>query len=250
MLSQSDLYCAFDTAPDTVVAFLTRLMAAESRSSIPHLADIGAGPGRLIPPLAALGWSVTAYEPDPDYLPAAETTVRNCPNVIVRQGGFEDLAEVDAFDLVCGINSSYAYLLSPSRRAPLYVLIACALRRNGFLILDLPNFPWIPDHYRAPVPQDGQWEGRRIVRHRQHQIDRERGTFTTIDRDVISDSSGEPTACTKVHVYAIVDHSTHLAELAAAGFTDVRLFPSFEARAPVPVPASRLISVARQGTAA
>jgi SAM-dependent methyltransferase len=245
VISQADLYRASDSDPDTIVTFLSWLIAAEGLPSTAHVADIGAGLGRLIAPLAGLGWSVTAYEPDPDYFPAAAAAARNRPNVMVRQGGFEDLSEVGTFHLACGINSSYAHILSPSQRTAALSRMARALRPGGLLVLDLPNFPWILAHYRAPVPQERHWEGRRIVRYREHLIDRERGTFTTVDRDEVSGSGAEPITSIKAHVYAIVSHEMHVSELAAVGFTNVRLFPNFEARAPVPVPGPRLIYVAK-----
>ncbi len=245
MLSQADLYRAFDTAPDTIVSFLRWLTVQDHLPPTPHLADIGAGPGRLVAPLAALGWRVTAYEPDHDYFLALETVTRGYRNVMAKKGGFEDVSEMGAFDLACGINSSYAHLLAASQRATALRQLARALHPNGLLILDLPNFPWILANYRPPTPEERQWEGRRIQRYRRHQIDRQVGTFTTTDRDEVSGGAAEAKTSTKTHTYAIVSHETHLSELAAAGFRDLRLFPSFEAREPISEPASRLIYVAR-----
>lgn len=249
VLSQSDLYRAFDGPPDAIVRFLEWLIGAEHLPGTPNVLDLGAGPGRLIAPLAVLGWSITAYEPDWDYFPTTAATARTFSNVIAKQAGFEDVSEVDTFDLACGINSSYAHLLSSAQRATALRQVARSLRQTGLLLLDLPNFPWILAHYRQPVPLERVWKGKRITRYREHRIDREQVTVTTIDRDVVTDAGRKPVAFIKRHVYAIVDHETHLSELAAAGFTDVTLFSHFDARLPVTVPTGRLIYVARRRSA-
>ena len=74
VLSQSDLYRAFDTPPDQIVEFLVWLAGSVSLDADPLVADIGAGPGRLFAPLVARGWSITAYEPDPDYFATASAS--------------------------------------------------------------------------------------------------------------------------------------------------------------------------------
>jgi SAM-dependent methyltransferase len=246
VLSQADLYRAFDAAPDSIVAFLIWLATQERLGSTPCVADIGAGTGRLVPPLASLGWFVTAYEPDSDYFPVARAVGRAYPTVTTKHGGFEDVSEIEVFDIACGINSSYAHLLRPSQRAEALRRMARSLRPHGLLVLDLPNFPWMLANYGPAAPQEGQWEGTVILRCREHQIDKDGGTFTTLDRHEWTGPSGAITNSTKTHTYAIVAHETHLSEMALAGFRDLRLFPSFDARTPVLRPTSRLIYVARR----
>lgn len=248
-ISNADLYRAFDTPPHAIVAFLTWLVAVEQLPQRPHVADIGAGVGRLIAPVASLGWSVTAYEPDSDYFPAAAAEGARFSEVLVKQGGFEDVTEDAAFHLACGINSSYAHLLSPRARTLALRRLRRAVRPGGILVLDLPNFPWVLAHYRPPVPEERTWEGHHIVRRREHKLDQEHGTFTTVDHHLVSGPARESVAFTKHHIYAIVAPDTHTAELTASGFDDVRVFPSFEARVPTTAPAGRLIYVARRAAA-
>jgi SAM-dependent methyltransferase len=145
--------------------------------------------------------------------------------------------------------ASFAHLLSAASRALALERLRRALRPGGLLVLDLPNFPRILAHYRPPPAEERTWGDRRIVRRREHRVDAREGRFTTVDHDLVSAFGQEPMAFSKMHVYAIVDPAVHAQELAAAGFGDVRLFPSFEAREPTTTPGRRLIYLARPSPA-
>ncbi len=245
VLSQSDLYRAFDTPPDQIVEFLVWLAGGASLPADPHVADIGAGPGRLFAPLVGRGWSITAYEPDADYLArASDLAVSFRGQIIVKRGGFEDISETAAFDMVLGINSSFAHLLTPAQRASGLDRVRRALRPGGLVVLDLPNFPWILDHYRQPAPMERPLDGGNIRLDREHKIDRERGTFTTVDRYSVTRLGLDPQITLKTHAYAIVSSEELRAQLATARFGDIRDFTSFGSRVSS-TPGPRLLLVAR-----
>jgi hypothetical protein len=83
---------------------------------VPAVLDMGLCPGRLLVPLSQLGWSVTGYELDSDYAPAAREALRDVPETEFRQGGFGDLEERAAYDLIAAVNGPYYYRLEPTAR--------------------------------------------------------------------------------------------------------------------------------------
>src|SRR6266568_2166479 len=245
VLSQSDLYRAFDTPPDQIVEFLVWLAGSVSLDVDPLVADIGAGPGRLFAPLVARGWSITAYEPDQDYFATASGLAASIgTQIIVKHGGFEDISETAVFDMVLGINSSFAHLLTPAQRASGLDHVRRALRPGGLVVLDLPNFPWILEHYRSPAPMERPLDGGNIRLEREHKIDRENSTFTTVDHYSVTRRGLDPQITVKTHAYAIVSSEELQAQLATAGFGDVRDFTSFGSRV-ANIPGPRLLLVAR-----
>lgn len=74
------------------------------------------GPGRMLLPLIQMGFRVTGYEPDSDYAPAAREALRDVPEAEFRQGGFGDLGERAAYDLIAAVNGPYYFRLEPPVR--------------------------------------------------------------------------------------------------------------------------------------
>lgn len=246
VLSQSDLYRAFDTPPDEIVRFLVWLAESAALPSSPHVADVGAGPGRLFAPLVRAGWTVTAYEPDPDYAGAASVLAASLGrSVVVQHGGFADIGETAAFDMVLGINSSLAHLLTTAQRATALAGVKRALRSGGLLVLDLPNFPWILEHYRSPAPQERSLGRVHVRLEREHRIDEGKGTFATIDHYRITAPGSAGEVATKEHVYGMVSWDELRGELAACGFEEIRDYSSFDSRVAHATPGARLLVVAR-----
>ena len=50
---------------------------------------------------------MTGYEPDSDYAPTAREALRDVPEAEFRQGGFGDLEERAAYDLIAAVNGPY-----------------------------------------------------------------------------------------------------------------------------------------------
>lgn len=242
--SSSDLYSAFDGAPDPVVDFLVWLAESTGLRREVHVADIGAGPGRLLGPLARRGWAITAYEPNPDFHGTATSVAASFEGQIqVKRGGFEDIDEVSTFDLVIGVNGPFAYLLTAAARAAGLKAAKRALRAGGHIVIDVPNFEWILSHYREPLPEQRSFRGGQIDLRREHRIAQDGRTFTTIDHYTITGLSPAPVTATQTHVYAIIPPRELIRALNQAGFENVRDFGSFGSRAPQTSHGGRLLLV-------
>jgi len=71
------LYKAVDGNPARIVEFLRWLAGQRGLADPVRVLDVGAGVGRMVGPLSALGWRVTATEPDPDYRQLLQTAAAN-----------------------------------------------------------------------------------------------------------------------------------------------------------------------------
>src|SRR5690606_27809671 len=107
--SLSELYSASDSDPAPVVGFLRVLAAGYGVLEPPRVLDVGCGPGRLLAPLERLRWEVTGMEPNRDFLAAAREVARSSRRLHVRPGGFLDVEDREIFDLVVGMNGSFAH---------------------------------------------------------------------------------------------------------------------------------------------
>jgi SAM-dependent methyltransferase len=233
------LYDAFDGDPGKIVEFLRALASEHGLGSEPAVLDVGCGVGRLIPPLAGLGWKVTAMEPHPGFRAWARRVAGEHGAVVVP-GGFGDVDAEEAFDLVMGINSAFAHVLTPAERLDAFRRAFRALRPGGVLLLDLPNFLWILKNYRAPEPMRATWAGRPVTLTHTHEIDVHAGTFTT-------DQAYTPDGADPVrmrHVYAMNVFPELEAALRAAGFGEVRTYGGWGARAPETLTGARMLIAA------
>lgn len=248
MPSLSDLYTASDSDPAPIVAFLRALVESYDLPQPLDVLDLGCGPGRLLRPLERLGWRVTGMEPHPDFLEAARAAAGGSRRVTVRRGGFLDLEEHASHDLAIAVNSSFAHLLDPAERADALRRIHEALRPGGVVFLDLPDFPWILTHYRAPVPYTFELHGQAVTLDRRHEIDVHEATFTTHDEYRI-EPEGRVEA-RLVHAYGITTFPELRHHLLEAGFSDVRTYRGYDSRESERLDGARMMIAARRGAAA
>ena len=249
--SPSDLYSAFDGPADPIVEFLAWLAESSGLSGQVRVADIGAGPGRLLSPLADRGWAITAYEPNPDFHATATRIAASSRGQIqVKLAGFEDLDEESNFDLVIAVNGPFAYLLTSAARSAALGAAAGALVPGGQIVLDIPNFEWILSHYREPARDQRPFHGGQVELRREHQIDRSQGIFTTIDHYTITGVAAEPQTATQTSVYAMVPAEGLISAVKEAGFEDIRDFGSFGSRAQKSSHGARLLLVGSKRRAA
>ena len=240
----SELYAAFDSPPHSIVAFLQYLAGAYELPQPLRVLDAGCGPGRLLSPLERLRWEVTGLEPNAEFAAAAREVARPSRRLSVRAGGFLDVDDRAAFDLICAINSSFAHLLTPAERSVAVLKMRDALRPGGVLFLDLPNFPWILMNFRAPEPDTAVVQGREVTLHRRHEIDYHDALFTTSDEYVFAD--GTDANVRFVHRYAMVTFPEIEFHLREAGFVELRTFNGVDSRAPERIRGGRILVAARK----
>ena len=247
MIEQSALYSFYDRDPAPIVAFIEYVRASYGLPRPGAVLDIGCGPGRLLAPLAAAGWNVTGYEPDPNYAVAATRVSDALANVRVQRTGFLELQETETFDLIAAVNGPYSYVLEARDRQEAMRRCARALRPGGVLLLEFSNFPWILRNYREPEPLERAIDGTQIRRTARHVIDYHEGTFTHHDHFAWVDASGRKGEAVKAHAMALVSFAEVRHFLEQAGFDEVRTFNEYTDREPAPLRARRVLLTARKG---
>ena len=180
MADLAALCCAFDSDPSHIVGFLRWLADEHGLRPAPAVLDAGCGPGRLIAPLATLGWCVAAMEPEPSFRARAEARADEV-GARVLAGGWNELDGEAEYDLVVGINGSFSYLSTPGERLDAFRRAFHALRPGGVLFIDVPNFFWTLTNYRTPEPFHSTLDGRAVTLTRTPEIDVHAATFTTLE---------------------------------------------------------------------
>jgi SAM-dependent methyltransferase len=238
------LYQLFDTDPDPVLAFLDWLRARYDLGESPTVLDVGCGVGRLLRPMHARGWSVVGMEPDSSYRNQARATAAPA-GIEVRPGGFNDIADAAVFDMVLGINGSFAHVLSPSQRADALLRCRRTLRPGGVLVLDLPNLLRVLHQYRKPSSTTVVAEGQVVRLTRRHDVDYAAATFTTHESYTVDSPEGRGPVTEKEHIYAITALPDLKYQIESAGLRDVETFSAITDRAPSQPSGSRIIIAAR-----
>ena len=83
-------------------------------TSATHVLDVGCGSGPLFAPLAERGIRVTGIEPADNMVALANTQAEAYPELItVQQRGWEDLDEVDAYDVAVALGV-FDYVADPA----------------------------------------------------------------------------------------------------------------------------------------
>lgn len=243
----ADLYRAFEGDAAPVVDFVAWVAESHGLTGAIRALDVGCGPGRLLAPLGKLGWHVVGLEPDAEYRAAAASRA----GAEVRAGGFNDVARLteddEPYDMVLGINSSFAHVLTPQARADALAQCRQALRWGGVILLDLPDLLRVLFIYGGAGHFDAEVDGRSIHLERQHAIDFHAATFTTHEIYTVRQPDGSTWKLEKDHPYAITSFPELAHQLEQAGFKDVRTYASHEARAPERLGSGRMIISAQAG---
>lgn len=245
-MNQAQLYALYESDPAPVVAFLRHLTDAYGLSGPLRMLDVGCGPGRLLAPLAALGWNVTGLEPDPDYAEAAVRSAAGREDVRVRRGGFGDIDESSAYDLVAAVNGPYSYLTTFEARRDAVERAARALRPGGVLFLHFSNFWWILKNYREPPRRTLEVDGIAVTRTARHEIDVHAGRFTHVDTFRWTDAEGADHELEKTHEMAMVTPTETERLVREAGLGDIRTFNGYECREPSRLTGKTVLIAARR----
>jgi SAM-dependent methyltransferase len=245
VLTYGACYAAFygGSAP-VEVPFFTRLARSWDLPGELRVLDMGCGTGRLLGPLAALGWHVVGMDPQPENLVLARRVAERTPGVgEVVAGGFGDLEAVEDFDMVVAAADPWWYLLTATARSEALVRLRRALRPQGVVVLEGPNFEWILDHYCEPQPTQADVNGVRVRRVPRHDIDRAAGTWTHIDTFSTPESDE---VLTMIHRFAIISPDEVRFALEHAGFEPVDLYTNWASTTPGGPEGPRIVAVGRR----
>lgn len=244
-MDAAKLYLLYETDPTPVVRFFVHLVETYGLSSPVHLLDVGCGPGRLLAPLAGLGWRVTGLEPLVPYADSAAAKAAALDGVEVRPGGFADLDDEDTYDLIAAVNGPYSYLLTLEARRDAVQRCVRALAPGGVLFLHFSNFWWILKHYRKPPSRQVEVDGLTVTRTAVHRIDYHAGRFTHVDTFRWTDAEGRERDWTQTHEMAMVTPVETMWLLREAGLMDLRTYNAYEDREPSRLTGKRVMIAAR-----
>jgi SAM-dependent methyltransferase len=228
-----------------IIDFLAQLASRRCVTKTPHVLDIGCGPGRMIPEFLRLGFTVTAVDPDLDYVTEAGTLGGN--GVTVRRQGFLDIDDEERYDLITAVNGPFSYLLRMDDRFEAMRRLHRSLRKDGILFLDMPNLIWILKNYAGmPQPTEAVSVEFHITRHSTHEFDLLNCVMHHHDRFEIRKGGVAVGTVEKTHSFGIIGFPELDFLLRKTGFVDVETYNSFQARQSEPLVKSRIMLSARK----
>jgi SAM-dependent methyltransferase/GNAT superfamily N-acetyltransferase len=236
----------FEPSPADAVGFCR---FAAGRNSVPDAASmliVGCGPGRLLRPLAALGFCITATEPDPDYCAAAMRMGAVIGEAAtVRAGELLELEDEGAYDLAIAFDGVLWSLPTHAARVDAAVRLRRALRPGGVLMVEGPNFPWILKAYREPPATTEIYHRATVSRIPAHAIDFHNGVLEHRDTFVVEVDGEEAAEWTDTRCFALLDLPFLRLALEQAGLTHVETFRDLRATGPSRITGPRIVLTAR-----
>jgi SAM-dependent methyltransferase len=232
------LYRAFyDGDPSPIVDFILRWVGEGPI----RILEVGCGPGRLLPPLKALGWDVVAMDPNSSFSRAAAET-----GAEVRTAGFCDIEDVDEFEVIISVNDPLQYLLSLDERADAISRLHRALRPDGLLLLDVSNFFWILKNYRSPRDIRIEYQGIEIKCTTRYEIDFHNAIWTHIDNYDLTHPDGSKSTFEQIHRLSMMGYPELEWLLKKNRFVEIQTWPDFRSESPGPLNGPRIIVTCRK----
>jgi SAM-dependent methyltransferase len=242
----SQLYSAFSPQPNTAVNFIRWLARSYRLGKNLRMLDVGCGPGKMLPKYAELGWRVVGLEVDKDFYAQAAKLAETLEGVEVQQGGFNDIKQRAAFDLITAINGPFAYLLEPKAQVDALERVYRALKPGGLIFLDIPNLLWFLKNDPEPPRAKKSIAGRYVKHSRHYEYDVHEATFTQRNEYIIEEPNGRATKLCKTDQHAIITYPELIYQLEACGFTKLRSYNSFKSHRVAPLRGKRIMVAAQK----
>lgn len=223
MYRLSTLYELFDDDPEPVLSFLRATVADHGLEEPVAVLDMGCGPGRLLPGMTEMGWSVVGFEPDERFHEAASVRASRLDGAEVVHGGWGDLDHRERFDLAIAINGPFAYLLTRDDRRDALHRTHSSLREGGVLVLDVPDLEALQKREEVVATDSAELDGRRVLLRQIRSFDLSRSRYVQVNEYRVERPDGDWDRVETTHHHCILTESD-LGELASeTRFRDVRI---------------------------
>lgn len=242
----SQFYSVFSPKPGAVVNFIQWLTCSYRLNKKLRVLDVGCGPGKMLPEYARLGWRVVGLEVDTDFYAQAVQLAETLEGVEVQQGGFNDIKQRSAFDLVMAVNGPFAYLLEPEAQVDAVERVYRALKPGGVFFLDIPNLLWFLKNDPEPPQAKKSIAGQMIQHEAQYEYDVHTATFTQINEYTVERPNGKEIKLCKTDEHAIITYPELVYLLERGGFTKIRSYNSYRSRRAAPLKGKRIMVAAQK----
>lgn len=140
--------------------FVEWVLEKYATKSTSEILDIGSGTGRILLPLAEQGYKIKGLEPYDEMRKLTRLKAKHENiQVDVKSGKFQDLSEVNKYDLILSINGSFAYIHDTEASVISFENINRALKPGGIFVIDVLNFYGILGNYKHPELTDIEIDG-------------------------------------------------------------------------------------------
>lgn len=237
----SQLYSVFSPKPGAVVNFIQWLAHSYRLSCHLSILDVGCGPGKMLPEYKQLGWRVVGLEVDTDFYIQAVELAKTLEGVEVQQGGFNEIKQRAAFDMITAVNGPFAYLLEPEAQVDALKRVYRALKPGGVFFLDIPNLLWFLKHDPEPPRAKKSIAGQTVQHQAHYEYDVHTATFTQFNEYILESGNGKEIKLHKTDQHAIITYPELVYLLEGHGFIKIRSYNSYRSRRAAPLRGKRIM---------